>query len=85
MSAVCLTAKTILHDECQTVKRIIEIFRKIPSDLFFIGSEMAVLSLSIIRIRQVTLIREDTFYLLIVLFILASLPQIFFGMLLFRL
>ena len=31
MSAVCLTAKTILHDECQTVKKIFEILRKIKS------------------------------------------------------
>ena len=43
---------------------------------------MAVFSLSIIGICQVAFIRKNAFDLLIVLFVLASLPQILFSMLL---
>ena len=41
---------------------------------------MAVFSLSIIGICQVAFIRKNAFNLLIVLFVLASLPQILFSM-----
>ena len=50
--------------------------------ILFIRSKMAVFSLSIIGICQVAFIRKNAFDLLIVLFVLASLPQILFSMLL---
>lgn len=43
---------------------------------------MAVFTLAVIGICQVTFIRKNAFDLLIVLFVLASLPQILFSMLL---
>lgn len=46
---------------------------------------MAVLTLAVIGICQIAFIRENALDLLIILFILTSLPQIFFRLLLLRL
>ena len=62
-------------------RKFLKFFEKFHH-ILFIRSKMAVFSLSIIGICQVAFIRKNAFDLLIVLFVLASLPQILFSMLL---
>ena len=64
--------------------KFLKFFVKFHHSLFIRG-QMAVFALTVIGIRQVTFIRKNALDLLIILFVLASLSQIFLRMLLLRL
>ena len=72
---VCCVSQQILYymRNAKLSSKFLKFFVKFHH-ILFIRSEMAVFSLTIIRIRQVTFIRKNAFDLLIVLFVLASLP-----------
>ena len=64
--------------------KFLKFFVKFHHSLFIRG-QMAVFALTVIGIRQVTFVRKNALDLLIILFVLASLSQIFLRMLLLRL
>ena len=72
---VCCVSQQILYYmmNAKLSSKFLKFFVKFHH-ILFIRSEMAVFSLTIIGIRQVTFIRKNAFDLLIVLFVLASLP-----------